>query len=53
MNLLLVLPLAWASYNLIEKPFLGLRVRFQRRLDQRAARTDEIARGAAAARDAA
>jgi peptidoglycan/LPS O-acetylase OafA/YrhL len=43
LNLLLVLPVAWASYNLIEKPFLRLRVRFQKRPPQRPAAVSEEA----------
>lgn len=53
LNLAFVFPVALASYYLIEKPFLRLRVRVQRRLGQRAASASEAALAGPAVRNAA
>ena len=51
-NLLFVLPAAYASYHLIEKPFLDLRVRLERRFAKRAKAARGGAQAAVAVRDA-
>jgi peptidoglycan/LPS O-acetylase OafA/YrhL len=53
LNVVLVLPVAFASYHLLEKPFLEIRARLQKRLARRAAGASEGAAQAAALRSAA